>query len=154
MYRNTKLYCDRRLGAGLGVAAGAHAGVGRRWLGVGWAGARRAGRVRSAQAGVRGRRWACVGAGRHEGGRARALERSVGSRQQAHGRGARQADTGAQARGARQAGAGRAGLALGCALGALGLFSIRFDSVFFLSHQMNTVHCKIIFSEKKYFKFN
>ena len=29
-----------------------------------------------------------------------------------------------------------------------------FDSVFFPSHQMNTVHCKIIFFlKKKYFKF-
>ena len=50
--------------------------------------------------------------------------------------------------------AGRAawapGLALGSALGALGPFSIRFDSFFFfLSHQMNTVHCKIKFFSKK-----
>ena len=65
-----------------------------------------------------------------------------------------------RALGARQ-GAGRAagrrwaraawapGLALGSALGALGPFSIRFDSFFFLSHQMNTVHCKINFFRKK-----
>ena len=31
------------------------------------------------------------------------------------------------------------GLALGCALGALGLFSIRFDSVFFLSQLLDIV---------------
>ena len=60
----------------------------------------------------------------------------------------------AGARGAWQAGAGRAasrrwacgaraawarGLALGCALGALDLFSIRFDSVLFLSRFLNVV---------------
>ena len=59
---------------------------------------------------------------------------------------------------ARGLGAGRAawarGLALGCALGALGLFSIRFDLVFFLSHQMNTVHCKRNFSKKKIYILN
>ena len=55
----------------------------------------------------------------------------------------------AGARGARGA-AWAPGLALGSALGALGPFSIRFDSVFFfLSHQMNTVHCKIKFFRKK-----
>ena len=54
---------------------------------------------------------------------------------------------------ARGLGAGRAawarGLALGSVLGALGPFSIRFDSFFFLSHQMNTVHCKIKFFFEK-----
>ena len=47
----------------------------------------------------------------------------------------------------------RAAWAPGLALGsALGPFSIRFDSFFFfLSHQMNTVHCKIkFFSKIKY----
>ena len=53
----------------------------------------------------------------------------------------------AWARGARALGvAWAAGLALGSALGP---FSIRFDSFFFLSHQMNTVHCKIKFFRKK-----
>ena len=91
-------------------------------------GDRRAGRAtRGAQArgvcGARGRRGA--GAGRVQGTR------------QAGGLGARHA---AWAR----------GLALGSALGALGPFSIRFDLFFFLSHQMNTVHCKInFFFEKK-----
>ena len=53
----------------------------------------------------------------------------------------------AWARGARGLGVAWAvGLALGSALGP---FSIRFDSFFFLSHQMNTVHCKIKFFRKK-----
>ena len=77
--------------------------------------------------------------------------------------GARQPGPGRWARGlgARRAAWAR-GLALGFALGALDLFLARFDSVFFLSHQMNTVHCKINFEKKKniyiyiyiYFKFN
>ena len=88
------------------------------------------------------------GAGRAAGRWARG--RALGARQAGAGRWAR----GRQALGARQAGAGRAGrtrpgLALGSALGALGPFSICFDSFFFLSHQMNTVHCKIIFFQKK-----
>ena len=62
--------------------------------------------------------------------------------------GARQAGMLGGARAWRAGGMG-AGLALGSALGALGPFSIRFDSFFFLSQQMNTVHCKINFFQKK-----
>ena len=68
-----------------------------------------------------------------------------------------QAQAGGRALDARQAGAGRAGrarLALGSAFGALGPFSIRFDSFFFLSHQMNTVDCKIKFFRKKKYLLN
>ena len=82
--------------------------------------------------------------------------RADGGARAAAGAGARGAcGAGPAGRQARGLGAGRAawapGLALGCALGALGPFSIRFDSFFFLSHQMNIVHCKINFSKKKIF---
>ena len=90
-----------------------------------------AGQVLGARLGAQGARGACVG--------------------RASGSWAKQA-LGAGRAGTRQARA-RAeqarGLALGSALGALGPFSIRFDSFFFLSHQMNTVHCKISFFSKK-----
>ena len=67
-------------------------------------------------------------------GRAQAWALSAGRAGVLQARGARSAQAGErQARGAR-------GLAAGCELGP---FSIRFDSFFFLSHQMNTVHCKI-----------
>ena len=122
--------------------AQAWAGVGRRGrrracraLGVGhrraWLACGRARRF----AGVRGR--ARTGAGRTGSRRGRAAGRAGGRR--AAGRRA--------ARGVRAAWA--PGLALGSALGALGPFSIRFDSFFFLSHQINTVHCKIKFFRKK-----
>ena len=71
----------------------------------------------------------------------------VQARGWARGRQARERQASArEARGACAAGARQArGLALGC---ALGLFSICFDLVFFLSHQMNNVHCKINFEKK------
>ena len=73
--------------------------------------------------------------------------RGAGARGRADGGERGACGAGPAGRQARGLGAGRAawapGLALGCALGALGPFSIRFDSFFFLSHQMNTVHCKI-----------
>ena len=73
--------------------------------------------------------------GREGAGRARA--RGAGGRRAA-GRGSAE-----QALQVRDLGAGRAawacGLALGCALGALGLFSIRFDSVLFLSQVLDVV---------------
>ena len=91
-------------------------------------------------------RWARRrGAGRAGGRRGRAAGvRVAGARTAGSGaRGARSV----RSRGAAGARPGRwaRGLALGSALGALGPFSIRFDSFFFLSHQMNTVHCKIKF---------
>ena len=52
--------------------------------------------------------------------------RSAGGRHEAHGLGAGRA-------------AWASGLATGCALGALGLFSIRFDSVLFLSQFLDIV---------------
>ena len=77
------------------------------------------------------------------GGGARAGERQLGA-----GPGGRQGA--GRAAGRRWAHAARAAWALGLALGsALGPFSIRFDSFFFLSHQMNIVHCKIKFFRKK-----
>ena len=134
-------------------------------LGAGcWAGV---GRARSAQVGVRGRagegaggRWGAQAAGacRRWGARV-ARGRQARERWQARGRagglGARQgAAAGAGARGARVAElAGRAawarGLALGCALGALGLFLDPVRLGIFLSHQMNIVHYKIKFFSKK-----
>ena len=133
------------------LAWGAGQALGR--AGTARTGEGRAGRVAGRRA---GKRWVQVaGAG---SGTAWA-RRGAGAQAAA----AREAPlAGAHRRGrARQAcglGAGRAawarGLALGCALGALGLFLARFDSVFFLSHQMNTVHCKINFEKRKYFKFN
>ena len=81
-----------------------------------------------------GRAWGAaggMGAGRHGAG--------AGVRQ-----GARAAGSGS--RGVRSRGAAGArpghwarGLALGCALGALGPFSIRFDSVFFLSQLLDII---------------
>ena len=61
----------------------------------------------------------------------------------------------------RRARLGRPGRGLGVQLGQVGCFGAP-DSVFgpvrlgsFLSHQMNTVHCKIFFRKKKIFiKFN
>ena len=122
-----------------------------------------------------------AGARRAAGTRARAGAQVLTGAQQAEcatgcasgsrraGRGSRRADT-AWTRGGRAAGAGRGsrGGRLGglCASGVhswarLGVlvhltkFLAWFDSVFFPSHQMNTVHCKINFFEKKniFFKF-
>ena len=120
------------------LALGAQAGrTGRARGAGGWARSARAGSDRhgmgawsaGGRAGVRSRLRQARGAG---GGRR--MGRAAGE---------------AQARGARQAGAGRAGcarpgrwargLATGCALGALGLFSVRFDSVFFLSQFLDVV---------------
>ena len=160
---------------GAQAGAGAH----RQALGVlalgAQAGRRRAGRTgrHGRQQGARGApRRPCVGRagrGRQGAGRGRTHGRAAG-----HGRraGVRQGTTGARAdaqscyraqqargraagaRGARGLGAWRAA----CAhrLGQLGarapdlVFNLFFFySVFFLSHQMNSVHCKINF-EKKY----
>ena len=84
-------------------------------------------------------RQACVGAGRgaQAGVRGRARGRAAAGRR-------RRRAAGRWASGARAAWA--PGLAFGSALDP---FSIRFDSFFFLSHQMNTVHCKINLFRKK-----
>ena len=95
------------------------------------------------------------GAARRAVGRGRTRGRA---RQCAAGRGrARQCAAG---RG-RRARPGQPGRGLGLQLGQVGCFGAP-DSVFgpvrlgsFLSHQMNTVHCKIFFRKKKIFiKFN
>ena len=124
-------------------------------------------------AGGRAGRWAHARAGRPGAGwrKAQACRQACDSRRAdtAGTRGARAAGRGSR-RGRARSLRGRAGWAagsrpgflgarpgrwargqaLGSALGALGPFSIRFDSFFFfLSHQMNTVHCKINFFRKK-----
>ena len=155
-------HLSRRLGAGQAqVTRGACVGsAGVRWVGA--LGLRRQARQacvgagRGAQAGVRGRpgRRRPTAAARERSGRVGV--RGSWAQAQARGRalGARQA--GCWARGRQALGArGRAAWASGLALGsALGPFSIRFDSFFFLSHQMNTVHCKIKFFRKKKYLFN
>ena len=86
-----------------------------------------------------GRAWGAagsMGAGRHDAG--------AGARHGARAAGARAAGSGERglhSRGAADARPGHwaRGLALGCALGALGPFSIRFDSVFFLSQLLDIV---------------
>ena len=153
-------------GAGAGRAAGAQARRGRAQqecracLGArmgtagGWARGRGAQRARGLAEQAARRRW---GVGVHSGRGRQARTRQVSGSRRGSARSSRgMAGWAAGARPrrwARSLGAGPAALArelaLGCALGALGLFSIRFDSVFFLSHQMNTVHCKIKFSKKK-----
>ena len=97
-----------------------------------------------------------AGAGRHgsSGAFARRRRRRVAGTgvqagKRAHGARAGRGKHALQAGSARQAGAGRSrsarpgrwarGLATGCALGALGLFSIRFDSVLFLSRFLDIV---------------
>ena len=150
-------YCGeqwQRQGAGLGIrraqgrwGTGARAGALGRAAGAGACGRALGGRAwhgqaRCGRADGRGR---ANGRGRADG-RGRAAGRAGGRRTDGRQRRARRAQQGRQA---RSLGAGRAawapGLALGSALGALGPFSIRFDSFFFLSHQLNTVHCKIKF---------
>ena len=151
-----RLYCGeqwQRQGAGLGIrraqgrwGTGARAGALGRAAGAGPCGRELGARAWHGQARCRradsrasGRRAGCAGKRQARGARRRAAgaqgRQARGARQQARG-----AAAGAGAREARGA-----GLALGSALGALGPFSIRFDSFFFLSHQMNTVHCKIKF---------
>ena len=111
-----------------------------RWAGRAW-GARQ-GRAAGARAlaGARARGRAAAGRRRAVGCWARG--RALGARQGTGRAAGRRWASGARA-------AWAPGLALGSALGALGPFSIRFDSFIFLSHQMNTVHCKIKFFRKK-----
>ena len=119
---------DARQGRAAGVARGR--------------GARQAGQASGRRAGARGMRGRARGArGRGAAGRAELAR---------HRRCAR-----GHARPGRGLGVAWApGLTLGSALGALGPFPIRFDSFFFLSHQMNTVHCKIKFFRKKKYLLN
>ena len=132
-----------------GLAKGA-AGGRCRLLGARGAGrsgpARGAGRSGPARGRRRGRARALEGsstAGRAGGaGNWAACGRAAGRSRR--GRAGRWAwDRGALGVGARGAWPGRAawapGLALGCALGALGPFSIRFDSVFFMSQLLDIV---------------
>ena len=116
---------------------------------AGRAGVARIGALQAGGRAASGRRAGRAGE-RQAHGRWQALTRA-GERQLGAGAGGRQgagrAASRRWARGARAAWA--PGLALGSALGALGPFSICFDSFFFLCHQMNTVHCKIKFFQKK-----
>ena len=128
--------------------------TGRRWGGRRW-GAQ--GGLGAAGMGARSAGERARGAARHGAqatGQARAQQGAAGARTR-HGR--------AGARGRRRQ--GRAGRRLGglCAPGVrnwarLGVllhltqFLAWFDSVFFPSHQMNTVHCEIKFFEKKILK--
>ena len=100
------------------------AGAGRRRA-LGCAGCRRGRRAGAGRLTGFGRR---AGAGKHSGGSGARGRRTLGRCAVATGHGRR---------------AGRAawasGLAVGCALGALGLFLIRFDSVFFLSQFLDIV---------------
>ena len=101
-----------------------------------WVGAGRAGRAWGARAGVGAERWArgALSSGRAgRGERRRASGRRAGRAGQA---GARQQ---ARARAGRTSWAH--GLAAGCALGALGPFSIRFDSFFF--PESPNEHCSL-----------
>ena len=127
----------RREGAGQHSAGGAR---------VGRAGSRRAlgaKRKRARQASG-SRRKRAERAGREAAG-------AAGARGSRGGRGARGVRPGRAA----SAAWARGQCAPGCAqLGQVGVlctltrFLARFDSVFFPSHQMNTVHCKLIFEKK------
>ena len=135
---------NKRARRGAGAQASVLGRAGERQLGAGWA------RRRACGAGSwkrrRGAQWA----------RRRAGEQASGGRAGRAGQaGAREATASTDARRAHGAGlAGRwaRGLALGCALGALGLFLDPVRLGIFLSHKMNTVHYKInFFSKKKIF---
>ena len=92
-----------------------------------------------------GRHWARKALAERAGGRA---EQATAGRASGEGRAGRWSAPGKQASGSRRSkGAERGrprswarGLATGCALGALGLFSIRIDSVLFLSRFLDIVH--------------
>ena len=140
LYRNTKNCIVNRQGTWAGMYCNTTTALATRpWPGAGRA-AGRAGHAQGAQ-GARGeRRWQAGRAGPVGGRRAgRPDERQMGG---SYARG-----TSGRARqgaiGARQGLAGRIawarGLATGCALGALGLFSTRFDSVLFLSQFLDIV---------------
>ena len=144
------------LGAQAWLRQHGRAGAGRTGAGAAGAGARRARWER--QAWARGAQ-ASPRAERH--GMARGAHRQLGRR--AHGRAQQAGGHGMDAQG-RAAGAGRG--ARGGRLGGLCVPGVRswarlgvllyltqflawFDSVFFPSYQMNTVHCEIKFFEKK-----
>ena len=153
------------MGAGLGVL-GAGLGVQARRQQVWQQALGRAGTARACAdgAGVRGRRGA-----RGRARRERQVRRAAGkartrggARQGAAGRAGRAAGRHAgvrQARGARSAGWPGRSLCAQAGPAGPGWGFVHSDSVFFglvrlgsfLSHQMNTVHCKINFSKKKIF---
>ena len=144
----------------------------RRWLGA--LGAQQAQAWRAGRAGVaRGRGAGALGGmGAGALGGTGAGARGAGARGRAAWRaGGRRADGGARGARAERAGQGRLGgrraaWALGARPGRLGwpwavhsVHSAHFRSVltrffFFLSHQMNIVHCKINFSKKKKYLLN
>ena len=145
---------------GAGVGAGARAGA--------QAAGERARRWARARAGRAGAGWRQAQACRQE--RSRLGERQQAGRAAAGARGAQQArghdmdargraaGVGRGARGSRLGGMCTSGVRSWARLGVLvhlTQFLALFDSVFFPSHQMNTVHCKINFFFEKniYFKF-
>ena len=164
-------YYPSELKAGLGWALGVgRAGAGRagtvqaawgrgrgahgRWGGRRWgAGARweRQAWARGAQASARAERHGMARWARRQLGRC-----AHGRAQQARGHGmdaqGRSASAGRGARGGRLGGLCAPGVRSWARLGVLlhlTQFLAWFDSVFFPSHQMNTVHCEIKFFEKK-----
>ena len=156
------------VGAGLGAGALGWALGERACVGAGAAGSWARGRkAQRTCAGVYGRERACAD-GR---GRAHGVHAQAGKQADVRALGARGADSERQGAAGRAAGRGRArqcaagrgrrarpgqpGRGLGVQLGQVGCFGAP-DSVFgpvrlgsFLSHQMNTVHCKIFFRKKK-----
>ena len=132
---------ERACADGRGRAHGVHAQAGKQ-ADVLALGARGAGSERQGAAGR------AVGRGRTRGRARQGAAMRGRARQCAAGRG-------------RRARPGQPGRGLGVQLGQVGCFGAP-DSVFgpvrlgsFLSHQMNTVHCKIFFRKKKIFiKFN
>ena len=164
IYYNEKKFCAKKLNFGLlpkciarlGSCAGCWACW--RWArrhGAGGMGAR-----------ARGAGAAGAGSGRHGRAERHGMEREArrqlgrrahGMAQQARGQGmdaqGRAVGVGRGARGGRLGGLCAPGVRSWARLGVLlhlTQFLAWFDSVFFPSHQMNTVHCEIIFFEKKY----
>ena len=124
---------------------------------AGWAsGSRRAGRAAGARGAQQARGARSRRAGRAAG--ARGAQQARGARGQGMDARGRAAGVGRGARGSRLGGMCTSGVRSWARLGVLvhlTQFLALFDSVFFPSHQMNTVHCKINFFLKKniYFKF-
>ena len=174
-YRTWMGYCPSELKAGLGAGCWACWRWARRH-GAGGMGARargarvlglqargRAGRTGAGAAGVgaagAGARWERQAWARGAQASARAEQHGMARgarRQQARGHGmdtqGRPAGAGRGARGGRLGGLCAPGVRSWARLGVflhLTQFLAWFDSVFFPSHQMNTVHCEIKFFEKK-----
>ena len=162
-------YCPSELKAGLGAGLGAGCWACWRWarrhgaegMGARARGARALGRweqqawARGAQASARAERHGMARGARRQLGR-----RAQGRAQQARGQGmdaqGRVAGAGRGAQGGRLGGLCAPGVRSWARLGVLlhlTQFLAWFDSVFFSSHQMNTVHCEIKFLKKYIYIF-